>query len=71
MQNLNQVQRKIYGTIYLYFNEVNEKSIIFHWKYYLDDIDVSGKVTVNILLLKKVKLIIECYTSYGQAEQKS
>ena len=39
--------------IYLYFKEVNEEPIIFHWKYNLDDIDVSEEVIVDTLLLQK------------------
>lgn len=30
--------------IYKYFDEVNEEPVIFHWKYNLDDIDVSEEV---------------------------
>ena len=39
--------------IYLYFKEVNEEPVIFHWKYNLDDIDVSEEVIVDTLPLKK------------------
>ncbi len=39
--------------IYLYFNEVNEEPVVFHWKYNLDDIDVSEEVIVDTLPLKK------------------
>ena len=38
--------------IYLYFEEVNAEPVIFHWKYNLDDIDVSENVIVNTLPLK-------------------
>lgn len=38
--------------IYLYFNEVNEEPVVFHWKYNLDDIDVSEEVVVDTLPLK-------------------
>lgn len=39
--------------IYLYFMEVNEEPVVFHWKYNLDDIDVSEEVIVDTLPLKK------------------
>lgn len=39
--------------IYLYFEEANEEPVVFHWKYNLDDIDVSEEVIVNTLSLKK------------------
>lgn len=40
--------------IYRYFDEVNEEPVVFHWKYNLDDIDVSEEVIVDTLLsLKK------------------
>ena len=39
--------------IYLYFNEVNAEPVVFHWKYNLDDIDVSDEIIVDTLLHKK------------------
>ena len=39
--------------IYLYFDEVNAEPVVFHWKYNLDDIDVSEEVIVDTLLCKK------------------
>ena len=39
--------------IYLYFEEVNADPVVFHWKYNLDDIDVSEKVSVETLPIKK------------------
>lgn len=39
--------------IYQYFNEINEEPIVFHWKYHLDDIDVSEEPVVDTLSLKK------------------
>ena len=38
--------------IYLYFEEVNADPVVFHWKYNLDDIDVSEKVSVETLPIK-------------------
>ena len=35
--------------IYRYFDEVNEEPVVFHWKYNLDDIDVSEEVIVDTL----------------------
>ena len=39
--------------IYLYFEEVNSEPVVFHWKYNLDDIDVSEEIIVDTLPLKK------------------
>ena len=40
--------------IYRYFEEVNEEPVVFHWKYNLDDVDVSEEVIVDTLpILKK------------------
>ena len=39
--------------IYRYFAEINMEPIVFHWKYRLEDIDVSGDVIVDTLPLKK------------------
>lgn len=39
--------------IYLYFDEINAEPVVFHWKYNLDDIDVSEEVIVDTLPIKK------------------
>ena len=39
--------------IYLYFAEVNAEPVVFHWKYNLDDIDVSEEIIVDTLPCKK------------------
>jgi transposase len=39
--------------IYRYFEEVNAEPVVFHWKYNLDDIDVSEEIIVDTLPLKK------------------
>lgn len=39
--------------IYLYFDEINEVPVVFHWRYNLDDIDVSEEVIVDTLPIKK------------------
>ena len=39
--------------IYLYFQEVNAEPVVFHWKYNLDDIDISEEIIVDTLSLKK------------------
>ena len=39
--------------IYRYFAEINMEPVVFHLKYRLEDIDVSEKVIVDTLLLKK------------------
>ena len=36
-----------------YFAEINEEPIVFHWKYNLDDIDVSEEIIVDTLPVKK------------------
>ena len=46
-------KEELTNRIYLYFEEVNAEPVIFHWKYNLDDIDVSEEVIVDTLLLKK------------------
>ena len=39
--------------IYRYFEEANEELVVFHWKYNLDDIDVSEELIVDTLPIKK------------------
>lgn len=39
--------------IYRYFAEINEEPIVSHWKYNLDDIDVSEEIIVDTLPVKK------------------
>ena len=40
--------------IYCYFREINEEPVVFHWKYNLEDVDVSEEVIIDTLpLLKK------------------
>ena len=39
--------------IYLYFAEINEEPVVFHWKYNLDDIDVSEEIIVDTIPIKK------------------
>ena len=38
--------------IYRYFEEVNAEPVVFHWKYNLDDIDVSEEIIVDTLSLQ-------------------
>jgi transposase len=38
--------------IYRYFEEVNAEPVVFHWKYNLDDIDVSEEIIIDTLSLK-------------------
>ncbi len=42
--------------IYNYFAEINEEPIVFHWKYNLDDIDVSEEIIVDTLPVKKSRV---------------
>lgn len=46
-------KEELTNRIYLYFEEVNAEPVVFHWKYNLDDIDVSEAVIVDTLPLKK------------------
>ena len=39
--------------IYRYFDEINEEPVVFHWRYKLDDIDVSEEIITDSLPLKK------------------
>ena len=39
--------------IYRYFAEINMEPVVFHWKYKLEDIDVSENVIIDTLPLKK------------------
>lgn len=44
---------ELMNRLYLYFEEVNSEPVVFHWKYNLDDIDVSEQIVVDTLPLKK------------------
>ena len=44
---------ELINRIYQYFAEVNEEPVIFHWKYNLDDVDVSEEIIVDTLPVKK------------------
>ena len=46
-------KQELADRIYRYFEEVNAESIIFHWKYKLDDIDISQEPSVETLPFKK------------------
>lgn len=46
-------KEELTNRIYRYFAEINEEPIVFHWKYNLDDIDVSEEVIVDTLPVKK------------------
>ncbi len=48
-----QSKEELVDRIYLYFKEVNEAPVVFHWKYKLDDIDVSEEVIIDTLPKKK------------------
>lgn len=39
--------------IYQYFDEVNAEPVVFHWKYRLEEINVSEEVVVDTLPMKK------------------
>ena len=46
-------KKELVDRIYRYFEEVNSEPVVFHWKYNLDDIDVSEEIIVDTLPLKK------------------
>lgn len=46
-------KEELTNRIYRYFVEINEVPIVFHWKYNLDDIDVSEEIIVDTLSVKK------------------
>lgn len=46
-------KEELTNRIYKYFEEINEKPIVFHWKYNLNDIDVSEEIIVDTLPVKK------------------
>ena len=46
-------KKELEERIYRYFDEVNEEPVVYHWKYNIDDIDVSEEVVVDTLPLKK------------------
>lgn len=48
-----QSKEELTNRIYKYFEEINEEPIVFHWKYNLDDIDVSEEIIVDTLPAKK------------------
>ena len=43
-------KQELVDRIYLYFDEVNSDPVVFHWKYKMDDIDVSEEPKVDTLL---------------------
>ena len=46
-------KEELTNRIYRYFAEINEEPIVLHWKYNLDDIDVSEEIIVDTLPVKK------------------
>ena len=44
---------ELVSRIYQYFSEINEEPVVFHWKYNLDDIDVSEEIMVDTLPVKR------------------
>ena len=46
-------KEELTNRIYRYFAEINEEPIVFHWKYNLDDIDVSEEIIVDTLPVRK------------------
>lgn len=43
---------ELVSRIYQYFSEINEEPVVFHWKYNLDDIDISEEINVDTLPVK-------------------
>lgn len=48
-----QSKEELAERIYLYFYEVNAEPVVSHWKYNLDDIDVSEEIIVDKLSIRK------------------
>ena len=48
-------KEELTNRIYRYFAEINEEPIVFHWKYNLDDIDVSEEIIVDTLPVRAYK----------------
>lgn len=46
-------KEELINRIYNNFAEINEEPTVFHWKYNLDDIDVSQEIIVDTLPVKK------------------
>lgn len=46
-------KEELVNRIYKYFEEANEEPVVFHWKYNLDDVDVSEEIIVDTLSIKK------------------
>ena len=46
-------KEELIDRVYKYFDEANEEPVVFHWKYNLDDVDVSEVVIVDTLPIKK------------------
>ena len=46
-------KEELTNRIYRYFAEINEEPIVFHWKYNLDDIDISEEIIADTLPVKK------------------
>lgn len=46
-------KEELINRMYKYFDEANEEPVIFHWKYNLDDVDVSEAIIVDTLPTKK------------------
>ncbi|WP_252722512.1 IS630 family transposase [Treponema phagedenis] len=40
---------ELVNRLYKYFDEINEEPVVFHWKYNLDDLDVSEAVITDAL----------------------
>ncbi|QEJ96038.1 IS630 family transposase [Treponema phagedenis] len=43
---------ELVNRLYKYFDEINEEPVVFHWKYNLDDLDVSEAVITDALEYK-------------------
>lgn len=46
-------KEELVNRMYKYFDEANEEPVTFHWKYNLDDVDVSEAIIVDTLPIKK------------------
>jgi len=45
--------RTYFPRIHRYFDEVNEHPVVYHWKYKLDDVDITEEIGTDTLLLEQ------------------
>ena len=46
-------KEELISRIHRYFDEVNEHPVVYHWKYKLDDVDITEEIGTDTLLLEQ------------------